>query len=144
MADQNFIDGLKTELGKLNDPELTALRNDVNELKARPVAPSPKAYITASWRNGTSWYKKFSDGRIEQGGIFTPTIENYNVPGSRVTLHTPFKTLDYSILCTQCHKGTNAVCNNATIFTGKISTSVITMAYWGDLGEPMAWTAYGY
>lgn len=98
MADQSFIDGLKTELGKLNDPELTALRNDVNELKARPVAPSPKAYITETGSSSRGWWRKYSDGYIEQSFISINVNQTGAYDGGvTVSLIVPFKTQNYSI-----------------------------------------------
>lgn len=32
------------------------------------VPPTPKAYVTATWKSGAKWYRVWSDGRIEQGG----------------------------------------------------------------------------
>lgn len=33
--------------------------------------PSPKAYVTETYRSGSTWYRKWSDGFIEQGGTCT-------------------------------------------------------------------------
>ena len=35
--------------------------------------PRPNAYVTKTWRSGTDWYRKWSDGWIEQGGVYTST-----------------------------------------------------------------------
>ena len=41
---------------------MAALETEVN------AKPSPDAYVTESWRSGSDWYRKWSDGFIEQGG----------------------------------------------------------------------------
>ena len=41
-----------------------------SDLSGRPSIPAtPNAYVTQTWRSGTSWYRKWSDGFIEQGVI---------------------------------------------------------------------------
>lgn len=52
-----------------------------------------KRIVTATWRSGTNWYTKYSDGWIEQGGRF-------NMPGASydLTFNTPFTTTDYTFL----------------------------------------------
>lgn len=48
--------------------------------------------ILASYTSGTSWYRKWSDGWVEQGGTFTSL---YN---QAVTLNVPMKDSNYTIL----------------------------------------------
>lgn len=54
-----------------------------------------KAYVTDTWKSsdGISWYRKWSNGFIEQGGHHqnTSTLDT-------VTLHTPFKTSEYTLI----------------------------------------------
>jgi|GEM_PF-5271589 len=54
-----------------------------------------KAYVTDTWKSsdGISWYRKWSNGFIEQGGYHqnTSTLDT-------VTLHTPFKTSKYTLI----------------------------------------------
>lgn len=52
--------------------------------------PSPKAYVTETYRSGSTWYRKWSDGFIEQGGICTgnPSVTvTFPVAFTTVTLH---------------------------------------------------------
>ena len=46
-------------------------------------------YMTASWRSGNSWYRKYSDGWIEQGGSAT-TSTTINITTTKITFTTPF------------------------------------------------------
>lgn len=52
-----------------------------------------KAYITATWHSGNDWYRKWSDGFIEQGGLL-----EFSGDGGYQTLNTPFTTTDYTIV----------------------------------------------
>ena len=52
-----------------------------------------KRIVTATWRSGTNWYTKYSDGWIEQGGQFTMSGTGYDL-----TFNTPFTTTDYTFL----------------------------------------------
>lgn len=50
----------------------------------------PVISVVESWRDGANWFRKYSDGWIEQGG-FTPS-------GQWVTLNTPFASAEYTIV----------------------------------------------
>lgn len=52
-----------------------------------------KRIVTATWRSGTNWYTKYSDGWIEQGGD-TVLI---NAKSYTVTLNTPFQKTTYYV-----------------------------------------------
>lgn len=72
-----------------DDLALVPLNLSYNSLRDKA-----KAHITTTWHSGTSWYRKWSDGWIEQGG--------YNEGGSdygdsTVTLPTPFAGTNYSV-----------------------------------------------
>lgn len=56
-----------------------------------------KRIVTATWRSGTNWYTKYSDGWIEQGGDITGlSATNYHINQTK-TLHTPFATTTYYV-----------------------------------------------
>lgn len=56
-----------------------------------PTGVTPNAYVTSTWKNGTAWYRKWSDGFIEQSGAFSGN-------GARiVNLNTPFSTTTYVV-----------------------------------------------
>lgn len=48
------------------------------------------------WTSGTSWYRKYSDGWIEQGGSFAGDGANVTI----VNLHVPFSNTNYSAFTT--------------------------------------------
>lgn len=85
MEDSNFIDGLKTEFQKLNEPELTALRTDVDALKNKPVAPSPKRYINETGSSGTTRWEKYNDGFKKLWMTVSGTVQtNFPFPFSSI------------------------------------------------------------
>lgn len=50
-------------------------------------------YVYETWHNGSNWYRKYSDGFIEQGGITA-----YSGAGiKKVSLPTAFSSADYSV-----------------------------------------------
>lgn len=50
----------------------------------------------SKWTSGTSWYRVYSDGWIEQGGNFAGDGANV----TQVTLHKPFSNTNYSVFTT--------------------------------------------
>ena len=106
----------------------------VSEVEANPIL-NAKAYITETWSNGTSWYRKYSDGWIEQGGTFTKKRDT-NVTA---TFPVAFKNTNYTISTSQyAPSGDVPVCN----FTPKTTTGIIHNANsWGCTWD---WFACGY
>lgn len=140
MADSNFIDGLKTEFHKLNEPELTALRTDVDALKNKPVAPSPKAYITETWRSGEKWWRRYSDGFIEQGGRITEP--NSNNPSWTVTFHKPFTSAGATVNATgNLKSGAGEYIGVAIRSVTTTGASMFSATYGGNV---VHWYACGY
>ena len=93
--------GAKTVEGKAPDSKgnvylglhAVATSGNYNDLANKPSMPAtPKAYITETWKDGSNWYRKWSDGLIEQGGAFLAK-STY----STMTFNTPFSNTDYSI-----------------------------------------------
>lgn len=50
------------------------------------VPPTPNAYVIEAWSNDTSWYIKYSNGWVEQGGEVSTTTGSNTV----VTFPVPF------------------------------------------------------
>lgn len=60
------------------------------------ASSSNPVFIIETYRNGSSWYRKYSDGRIEQGGFTDATIP-VNSTGT-FNLITPFTNTNYCLL----------------------------------------------
>ena len=108
----------------------------VSVVEAKPIL-NAKAYITETWSNGTSWYRKYSDGWIEQGGEYTKERDT----NSTVTFPVAFKDTNYTISTSQYSRLTSSeapVCD----FTVKTNTGFAhNYASWGG---KTGWVACGY
>ena len=75
-----------------------ATSGSYNDLSNKPTIPaSPEAYVTETWSSGTSWYRKYSDGWIEQG----LKIETNPGMAKAFTLATPFSNTNYTVAVSQ-------------------------------------------
>lgn len=98
------------------------------------LSDKPKAYITTTWHSETSWYRKWSDGWIEQGGRITTTT-------TIVSLHTAFTDTNYTITVSQ--NGTSsATISRIAISARDISNFTIQRIEKAML--PYSWFACGY
>ena len=142
MTDSNFVSALKVEFEKLGGGK-TALA-EVNALKSRVAAlegARPNATVVQTWRSGASWYRKWSDGFIEQGGLHSYTNTNWNT----VNLNTAFSSASYTIAVSTMKTSTSAtgsyqgysVCGRSiTTFKARTSDSSNVAG--------MLWYACGY
>lgn len=70
--------------------DLTAIRKSITQIKSdiSQLPQPPRIYITKTWGNsGTSWYRVWSDGFIDQGGHGT---------GGTCTFNKPFTNKNYT------------------------------------------------
>ena len=96
MADYLNKDGLsrfKTKiLAKMDDlikstvTSINGLRGDVTIA----IPPTPKSYVIETWSDSSSWYRKWSDGYIEQAGI--------GYGSTMLTFPVPFSDTNYSLV----------------------------------------------
>ena len=95
-----------------------------------------RAVLSTTWAQDTSWYRKYSDGWIEQGGEFTKNRDT-NIT---ITFPVAFKNTNYTIATSQYanSSGNAPVCS----FTSKTNTG-ITHNY-GSWGSKWGWFACGY
>ena len=93
-------------------------------------------YISETWHNGTNWYRKWSDGWIEQGGEFTKPHDT-NVT---VTFPVAFQNTNYTIATSQYAQ--SSIDAPGCSFTNKLTTGIThTYASWGS---KWGWFACGY
>lgn len=57
------------------------------------LSDKPKAYVTKTWHSGTSWYRVWSDGFIEQGGRVNAVA--YDSKTKYVTFMIPMSSTNY-------------------------------------------------
>ena len=88
----------------------TTLINTVNnKLDASTYTSNPRTnavYITQTYHSGSSWYRVWSDGFIEQGGKVTGAA--YNASGVNVTFLKSFSDTNYIVNVTAL-EGTNYI-----------------------------------
>lgn len=112
-----------------DDLALVPLNLGYNRLRDKPAA-----HITTTWHSGTSWYRKWSDGWIEQGGRITtkaPTI----------SFHTAFKDTNYTITVSQ---NDSASANIPRVTIRARATSNFTIPHIENGMLPFSWFACGY
>ena len=103
---------------------------------------SKVAVITQNYKNGNSWYRVWSDGWIEQGGI----VESIPVNSTKtVTFLKAFTTTNYYINCNQPMKATYSFETCGITTRATTSFTVHQKSYNGDGGAfNSAWYACGY
>ena len=117
---------------------LSALESDVPQKLGQDTV-----HIVATWQSedGLSWYRKYSDGWIEQGG----KTKNVTNAGITVTMPLAFSSTNYRVLATV----ESTVPTNEDALTIN-PTSETTFFVWGrtynagNLNKPMSWFACGY
>ena len=78
--------------------QITSLQQDVNnQINDVNSTLSSKKYVETTYQNGTSWYRVWSDGWIEQGGI----VLNVTTTSQTVVFLKAFTTTNYYINCNQ-------------------------------------------
>lgn len=81
--------GVATNVGSV---DIQNVMPAVNDVQANVSAiPKPNAYVTKTWHSGTSWYRVWSDGFIEQGGSYTSSDSSAFI----ITLNKPMTTTYY-------------------------------------------------
>ncbi len=98
-------------------------------------------FVKTTYNSGTSWYRVWNDGWIEQGGYFACTAFQ-----NTVTLHKAFKDTNFTLLASLTWgSNTNAKYPPREIRTSRTTTTVIlTSAYNYESSMGVTWYACGY
>lgn len=101
-------------------------------------------YVSETWNNDSNWYRKWSDGWVEQGG----KIANGNSwTWYTTTLNTPFATTSYTLVVGSCvtdGSRTDGQETNGFVWGTKESNS-FRYRQFADVSNPQAfWYACGY
>lgn len=88
--------------------------------------------ILASYTSDTSWYRKWSDGWVEQGGTFTSLYDQ------AVTLIVPMKDTNYTILTSKTNMG------SAVVIVYKVTTTSFNVLGRGQGGSGFGENVSGY
>jgi hypothetical protein len=124
--------GVATNVGSV---DIQNVMSAVNAVQAQVGdIPKPKAHITTTWHSGTSWYRKWSDGWIEQGGRITTRA-------TTISFHTAFKDTNYTITVSQ---NGSASANISRVAISARATSNFTIPHIENAMLPFSWFACGY
>ena len=109
--------------------DITELANDVADLSAhkldKDLNGTPVKYVTETYNDGTNWYRKWSDGWVEQGGSGTT--------GSTKTFYLPFSDTSY-LFIPAFKLGSTGNAWGFTIRSGSFTTTSVYIAS-GDAGS---------
>ncbi len=123
--------------------DITGLANDVDGKLDKSVNGTAIKYITETYNDGTNWYRKWSDGWVEQGGTTSAINNSYEVINLLYPLVTPYnvslapKYFDSdtegtsfapSVTC-----GTNSESYNSSFF--RISKTIDGVVMWTASGQ---------
>ena len=81
--------------------DITGLANEVDGKLDKVIDSKPVRYVIDAYNDGTNWYRKWSDGWVEQGGSYQ-TSNDTNIT---VTLSCPFSDTSYYISLLQGSTG---------------------------------------
>ncbi len=102
----------------------------------------PKAYVTQSYVSGTNWYRKYSDGWIEQGGYVSVS---HSTSWQQKSLVTAFTNTNYTLLSAVF--GNGAFNDNVNLVEKQTSYFKIasgTQSEGGNAPNGAYWYACGY
>lgn len=132
------VAGQATNIGSVDVGDVMSA---VAQVQASISAIKDKPYITQTWSNGTSWYRKYSDGFIEQSGNMPITR---GATSRKTSFNTPFRSsTSYVVLVQSCQQGASDAKYN-TFHIESRTTSSFTGK--NDCAEDIGniWYACGY
>ena len=119
--------------------EFQSIDTELGTKANKDLSNCTRPYITQTYQSGTSWYRVWSDGWIEQGGISATNTNGY------VTLLKPYTSINYNIVGTKTttklddYAYTNVVEKSTTQFRFVGAWNGGYNAYYS-----VYWRAYGY
>ena len=111
-----------------------ATSGSYNDLKNKPSIPSAGLTIVAQSYGANSWYRKYSDGWIEQGGKTTGSS------GFTLTFPLAFSNTNYSFVCNTQGNSTGYGYKRSAWISSRTAT---TVTLGSDAGDPAIWYACG-
>lgn len=127
-----------SDISKINMDRIEGLIEKLNSMK----------YVieTGQSENGNQWYRKWSDGWIEQGGILNEKISgnNTSVNSSIINFLIPFSSINYNVLCNSSQE--NGSTWGETVPSSKTTNTLILSRWISGSGKIifLNWYACGY
>ena len=138
------IDNIATDLNGKVDVDLSNLSNGLTNTICTTAATTVStassatpAVIVENYSNDTSWYRVYSDGWCEQGGIIT-------AHNTLVNLLKEYNSTNYIINATSIH---DSLQDGYNAYVGYVTTSsfyLYNKMYGSDVATPVCWQASGY
>ena len=133
-------------INKLTKAQYELAQKNANEFYVVTDAESV-AYITETYSNGTEWYRVYSDGWCEQGGVKLNITPNTFV---FVTLLKPFANTNYSVIGSGINAEIGTYADEAFSYHPPLQTTGFYggIRYWTDGNayptRGFSWRAEGY
>lgn len=128
---------IKAFAGAADNSTDLAITNVANDLINLATKVKSHVYVMKSYRNGTEWYRVWSDGWVEQGGRAVSS----SVRGVSVTLLKPYADRNYTIVGQAVETGSSLRNGSTTDVIAKTATSFVIGIYGG--GAENNWYACG-
>ena len=107
--------------------------------------PNPAAHVIETWQSEDklNWYRKYSDGWVEQGGIGTG---GGYVSSARCVYPVEFADTNYSVVAVPCTTGQGNVSKSIYFSTFNTTGAIVTTSFNGANGtaDRYCWVAYGF
>ena len=116
--------------------DITGLANEVDGKLDRVIDSKPVRYVIDAYRDGSSWYRKWSDGWLEQGGV---TVETTGT----ITLIRPYASIAYQVLVSNIYESRTNVGGAGWSGVSSFITSATTFSYGMGGGTPISYYCFG-
>jgi hypothetical protein len=137
------LNGIFDNLNTITN-QLVEIGNSITELTNR-------RYIVEAWNEGSSWYRVWSDGWIEQGGVFDAGSFIQDMTGKPITFYKPFSNTSYSVFGTSVRYDRDGQSNGLSSCDVSFYTFTTTGCYirWymsggNESARYATWKACGY
>ena len=132
-------------VGNVDAPTLEGLQAQIAANASNITSiPVPVRYVVETWSSGTSWYTKYNDGWIEQGGVYDHGSMSSDVSGVVITFQKAFSNTNYTLTALAYRNDDNKTYRNiyATIYQ---RTATNFKGGWvTNNAQYLSWYACGY
>lgn len=120
--------------------QLNTLTHDVIDLNAHKVIEFQAPTST----NNYTWYRKYADGWVEQGGIKRNITSGANTNVS-VALPVPMADLNYTAVVTAVYNGTGDNTVNFSVNSSSTTTTLVAVKHWSNTttDNALVWAVSG-
>lgn len=125
--------------------DIDNIATDFNGKADRDFANVTKPYVVEEWRSGANWYRRWSSGEMEQGGILDNGT-NARTFNTTLTFKYPFTDTNFDIFMSGTRDGTSGYVVGQTGSRSKSKTGIY-VEFYGDnennLARFLNWRAKG-